>query len=158
MLGTSRLVALQKPTGGVRPLAIREAFYWLVSRAICLQIRETLSSYFQWQFGFAFRGECEVANLGVRLLLESTPSGGVIQVDVKNAFNTISRRAIFEELRNVGGVLGGLFPFVRAFYGTSTPLFFSTSRVDFEDGEGGSVGDDDGRDGLGLGLGLDGNN
>ena len=59
-----------------------------------------------------------------------------------------------EELRDVGGVLGGLFPFVRAFYGSYTPLFFSTSRVDFEDGEGGRVVDDDGGDGLGLGLGL----
>ena len=58
-------------------------------------------------FGFAFRGGCEVANLGVRLLLESSPSWGVIQVDVKNAFNTIHRRPIFEELRDVGGVLGG---------------------------------------------------
>ena len=120
MLGTSRLVALQKPSGGVRPLAIGEGFYRLVSRAICLQIREVLSSHFQWQFGFAFRGGCEVANLGVQLLLESMPSWGVIQVDVKNAFNTIHRRAIFEELRDAGGVLGGLFPFVRAFYGAST--------------------------------------
>ena len=150
MLGTSRLVALQKPLGGVRPLAVGEAFYRLVSRAICMQIRETLGSYFQWQFGFAFRGGCEVANLGVRLLLESTPSWGVIQVDVKNAFNTISRRPIFEELRDAGGVLGGMFPFVRTFYDASSPLFFSTSRVDLEDGEGGRGWDDGGRGGLGL--------
>ena len=97
-----------------------------MSRAICLQIREALNSNFQWQFGFAFRGGLDVANVGVRLLLESTPSWGVIQVDVKNAFNTIHRRAVFEELRAAGGVLGGLFPFVRAFYGVFYPLFFST--------------------------------
>ena len=48
MLGTSRLVALQKPLGGVRPLAIGEGFYRLVSRAISLQIRENLSSHFEW--------------------------------------------------------------------------------------------------------------
>ena len=46
MLGTSRLVALQKPMGGVRPLAVGVGFYRLVSRAICLQIREDLSSHF----------------------------------------------------------------------------------------------------------------
>ena len=153
MLGTSRLVALQKPSGGVRPLAVGEGFYRLVSRAICLQIREDLSSHFQWQFGFAFRGGCEVANLGVRLLLESSPTWGVIQVDVKNAFNTIHRRVIFEELRAAGGVLGGIFPFVRTFYGASSPLFFSTSRLGgvSGDGVGGSGEGDDGRDGLGLG-------
>ena len=89
MLGTSQLLALQKPLGGVRPLAVGEGFYRLVSRAICLHIREDLSSHFQWQFGFAFRGGCEVSNLGVRPLLESSPSWGVLQVDEKNAFNTI---------------------------------------------------------------------
>ena len=81
------------------------------------------------QFGFAFRGGCEVANLGVRLLLESSPTWGVIEVDVKNAFNTIYRRVIFEELRAARGVLGGIFLFVRTFYGASSPLFFSTSRL-----------------------------
>ena len=136
MLGTSRLVALQKPLGGVRPLAIGEGFYRLVSRAICLQIRGALSSHFQWQFGFAFPGGCEVANLGVRLLLESTPTLGVIQVDVMNAFNTINRTAIFEELRDAGGILAGLFPFVRTFYGESTPLFFSSSQPGVECADG----------------------
>ena len=87
MLGTSRLVALQKPLGGIRPLAIGEGFYRLVSRAICLRISEVLISHFLWQYGFAFLGGCEVANLGVRLLLESTPSWVVIEVDVMNAFN-----------------------------------------------------------------------
>ena len=111
-----------------------------------------LSSRFEWQFGFAFRGGCEVANLGVRLLQESTPSWEVIQVNVKIAFNTIHRRAIFEELRDARGVLGGLFPFARTFYGASTPLFFSTSRLGLglEEGGGGRGGGGDGRVGLGL--------
>ena len=69
-----------------------------------------------------------------------------------NAFNTIHRRAIVEELRDTVGVLGGLFPFERTFYGASTPLFFSTSQlgVDLEDGGGGRVGGDPGRVGSGL--------
>ena len=46
MLGTSQLVALQKLLGGGRPLAVGEGFYRLVSQAICLQIREDLSSHF----------------------------------------------------------------------------------------------------------------
>lgn len=41
---------------------------------------------------------------------------GVIQVDVKNAFNTIHRRAIFEELREVVASLEGLLPSLRSFY------------------------------------------
>ena len=49
-------------------------------------------------------------------------------------------------------MLGGLFPFVRIFYGASSPLFFSTSRLGVGSGEGmgGRVGGDDGRVGLGL--------
>ena len=70
-----------------------EGFYRLVSRVICLQIREDLGNHLEWQFGVALRKGCGVANMGVRLLPESTPSWGVIQVDVKNAFNTIHQRA-----------------------------------------------------------------
>ena len=36
LLGSSRLIALQKPQGGVRPLAIGEGVYCLISRAICM--------------------------------------------------------------------------------------------------------------------------
>ena len=45
-----------------------------------------------------------------------------------------------------------LFPFVRTFYGASTSLFFSTSRLGVGSGDdsGVGVGDDDGRVGLGL--------
>ena len=56
MLGASRLIALWKARGGVRPLAVGEGFYRLFSKAICLQIREDLRKHFEWQFGFAFRG------------------------------------------------------------------------------------------------------
>ena len=103
LLGASRLVALDKGGGAVRPLAVGEGFYRLISRAICLQIREALHDHFEWQYGFAFKGGCEMVIWGVRLLLESRPSWGVIQVDVKNAFNTINRQAFFEELRDSGG-------------------------------------------------------
>ena len=73
-------------------------------------------------------------------------------MDAKNASNTIHRRAIFEELRDASGVLGGSFPFVRTIYGASTSLFSSTSQlgVGLGDGGGGRVGGDDGRVGLGL--------
>lgn len=65
--------------------------------------------------------------LQVRPLFEPTPSWGVIEVDVKDAFNTIHRRAIFEELRDVAGGFGGLVPFVRSFYEEATALFFFIS-------------------------------
>ena len=51
------------------------------------------------------------------------------------------------------GVCLGVIPFMRTFYGASTPLVFSTSRlgVRLEEGGEGRVGGDDGRGRSGLG-------
>ena len=49
-------------------------------------------------------------------------------MDVKNDFNTIHRRAIFEELRDAADVLGGSFPFVRTFYVEYSLLLMNMSR------------------------------
>ncbi|KAL2610235.1 hypothetical protein R1flu_028808 [Riccia fluitans] len=76
LLGASCLLALEKPSGGVRPIAMGE-------------------------------------------------------VDVKNEFNTVSREALFCELRVATCSLDQLFSFVRSFYACRSSLYFShCSRED----------------------------
>lgn len=45
---------------------------------------------------------------------------GVLAFDLSNAFNEVSRKAIFEELHQF---LPGLVPFVSSFYANPTPLW-----------------------------------
>ncbi|KAL2641238.1 hypothetical protein R1flu_008825 [Riccia fluitans] len=70
------------------------------------------------------------------LLALEKPSGGIRrivvgEVDIQNALNTVSREALFHELRTATGSLDQLFPFVHSFYARRLPLYFShCSRED----------------------------
>jgi ABC-type branched-subunit amino acid transport system ATPase component len=37
IFGDARLLALAKPSNGIQPIIVDEVFYWLISRALCLQ-------------------------------------------------------------------------------------------------------------------------
>ncbi|KAL2612314.1 hypothetical protein R1flu_024006 [Riccia fluitans] len=71
-----------------------------------------------------------------RLLVLEKSSGGVRpiavdEVDIRNAFNTVSHEALFYELHAAIGSLDQLFPFVRSFYAHCLSLYIShCSRKD----------------------------
>ncbi|KAL2650793.1 hypothetical protein R1flu_018921 [Riccia fluitans] len=112
LLGASCLLAIEKDSGGVRPIAIGEALYRLVARSLSLQFRATFSDHFEpWQFGVATRGGCETIVHGLQAIVDLHPDWMVLQLDIQNAFNTVSREAIFHELRSAPSTLDPLFPF-----------------------------------------------
>ncbi|KAL2613014.1 hypothetical protein R1flu_024706 [Riccia fluitans] len=77
------------------------------------------------------RGGCKAIIHGLRATLDLHPDWVVLQVDIQNAFNTISREALFCELRAATCSLDQLFPFVLSFYACRLPLCFShCSRED----------------------------
>ncbi|KAL2630334.1 hypothetical protein R1flu_015020 [Riccia fluitans] len=126
LLGPSRLLAIEKDSGGVRPIVVGEALYRLVAQSLSLQFRATFFNHFEpWQFGVATGGGCETIVHGLRATLDLHPDWVVLQLDIRNAFNTVSREAIFRELGSALGTLDPLFPFVRSFYSQSSPLYFS---------------------------------
>jgi hypothetical protein len=47
VLGVSRLLALVKPSSGIHPIVVEELFYWLVSRALCLQFHDAFAFHLQ---------------------------------------------------------------------------------------------------------------
>ncbi|KAL2635415.1 hypothetical protein R1flu_006894 [Riccia fluitans] len=132
LLGASRLLALEKPSGGVRPIAVGEVLYRLVARTLGFQFREALADHFSpLQFGVATRGGCETIIHGLCATLDLHPDWVVLQVDIRNAFNIVSREAFFRELRAATDSIDQLFPFVRSFYARRSPLYFShCSRED----------------------------
>jgi hypothetical protein len=57
--------------------------------------------------------------------LELHPNWVILQLNMVNVFNLVSRRVIFQELHVVGGDIIQLIPFVYAFYVFELPLFYS---------------------------------
>ncbi|KAL2610702.1 hypothetical protein R1flu_029275 [Riccia fluitans] len=105
-LGASRLLALEKPSRGVRPIAVGEVLYRLIARSLGFQFWEALADHFSpLQFGVAMHGGCKIIIHGLQATLDLHPDWVVLQVDIKNAFNTISREALF--CTRQGDPLGG---------------------------------------------------
>jgi hypothetical protein len=115
-------MAMAKPEGGVRPIAVGEVLLKLVGRAIGRQLREQFQQALQpFQFGVATPGGCEAVVHGVRAHLDVHPDHVLLQTDVENAFNCIHRSAIFSELRER---MPQLVPFFRATYGFEGMLVY----------------------------------
>ena len=49
-------------------------------------------------------------------------------MDIQNAFNSVDRNAFFEALQIASGGLAFVLPFVNAFYGRSSPLYYACLR------------------------------
>ncbi|KAL2614144.1 hypothetical protein R1flu_025836 [Riccia fluitans] len=99
LLGASHLLALEKPSGGVRPIVVGEVLYLLVARTLGFQCREALVDHFSHlQFDVATCGGCETIIHGLRATLDLHPNWIVLQVDIQNAFNIVSREVPVREI------------------------------------------------------------
>ena len=93
-LCTSRLIALDKPDGGVRPIAIGELIYRLCTKAILRHSfrPDCLSTC---QFGVGTRSGVEPVIRAVQRAMDGTFEGEefthVTSLDFSNAFNSLSR-------------------------------------------------------------------
>jgi len=127
----SRLVLLAKPGGGVRPLAVGEAWTRLLGRALAARTsgraRDLLAPM---QLGIGVRGGVEVAAHVVASAARVVKAGDtdlVIQtVDFSNAFNTVSRASIATQ---IAAHLPELTGYVRWAYGGPTQLFADDAWV-----------------------------
>ena len=118
-------MALEKPGGGLRPIAIGEVLRRLVAKCFCKTYKKDSYSYL-WprQIGVASPLGAEVGSQTVRQWLQrnKTSAGKVIFVaDFKNAFNSIDRGKFLHEARHH---LPGLSRWVEWCYGGSSKLFF----------------------------------
>lgn len=70
-----------------------------MNRVLCLQFCDAfafhLSSY---QFGVVVKRGCEAMVYGIRATLDAHPNWVMLQVNIVDGFNTISCKAIFQEL------------------------------------------------------------
>ncbi|CAI5970981.1 unnamed protein product, partial [Closterium sp. NIES-65] len=106
LLASSTLVALAKSNMDVRPIAIGEVLVRILSRAVCLQLRDQMARVFlaSQQFGVGVTCGTEVVVRGVRRALADHPDWVVLQLDVANAFNSFHRDRMFQALQASPGV------------------------------------------------------
>jgi hypothetical protein len=60
VFGVVKLLALSKPSGGIKPIAMGEVLYWLINRALCFSFQDEFSFHLSpHQFGVVVKGGCE---------------------------------------------------------------------------------------------------
>ncbi|CAI5928517.1 unnamed protein product [Closterium sp. NIES-65] len=125
LLASSTLVALAKPNLDVRPIAIGEVLIRILSRAVCLQLRDQMARVFlaSQQFGVGVTCGTEVVVRGVCHALDDHPDWVVLQLDMANAFNSFHRDAMFQALYT-SAEFHYLIPFIRLFYRTPSDLLY----------------------------------
>ena len=134
-LAGASLMALEKPGGGLRPIAIGEVLRRLVAKCFCKTYEKDSHSYL-WprQIGVASPLGAEVGSQTVRQWLQcnKTSAGKVIFVaDFKNAFNSVDRGKFLHEARHH---LPGLSRWVEWCYGGPSKLFFDGTTLKSEVG------------------------
>ena len=98
------LLASHKKDGGHRPIAVGEVLRRLVSKCLsrCI-LTDALQVLTPLQVGVGVRGGCEAVVHSVSHILEDTnlpsTSKNTLLLDFSNAFNSISRASMFEEVR-----------------------------------------------------------
>ncbi len=114
-----------KLSGGIHPITVGDTLYQFISRILCLQFCEAFVTHFcPHQFEVASKGGCEVVIHGIKCTLNLHPDW-VLQLDVANTFNLVSRRVIFQDFCATSKDIIQLIPFVYAFYAFDSPLFYN---------------------------------
>ena len=88
LLSASRLIAIPKKNGDVRPIAVGEVFRQITAKVICNQLKSNFADHLSLlQHGVAVEGGSEMLVHHVQLALESNPSWALLKTDMSNAFN-----------------------------------------------------------------------
>ena len=127
-LRLGRMVALLKPSGGIRALVMGDVFRRLVSRTLAQQFSTPLQeACAPYQYALSTRAGAEALARALRVATDSSTSTTVVSVDGVGAYDHISRRCMFDGLF-ASPALAPLIPLVRLFYGgDSEYLFYDAS-------------------------------
>ena len=102
-LGSAPIIPLKKPKGGIRPIAVGEIWRRLVSKICMKEVREKAVSVLQpYQVGVATPNGAEAilhATSGLVRKHGDDSEWVMLKIDLKNAFNKVSRKALFEAVR-----------------------------------------------------------
>ena len=128
-----KLLALNKPGGGLRPIAI--GYYWRRLTAKCANTiaLDQLGDFFApIQLGVGVKGGCEAAIHAARRFCSTMSTEQIlVKLDFRNAFNSINRETV---LRAVAAHIPMLYAFCHLTYANHTSLLFGEDLISSEDG------------------------
>ena len=126
----ARLCALQKGQNDVRPIAAGETLRRMVSKTACSVVKSKASTLFQGrQYGVATASGSERVIHLCRQVVESTkndPEFVLCKVDLRNAFNTVSRAAFISLSEKH---FPELTPWINWCYSTDSALTYGSQTV-----------------------------
>ncbi|CAI7752858.1 unnamed protein product [Closterium sp. NIES-53] len=126
LLTASRLIALAKPGGGARPIAIGECLTRLAAKAALSAMGEATRDFFlPLQYGVAVPSGAKTVIHAARAYLDVHPTSMVLQADIANVFNSVSRHAIATVLQDPA--LSPVLPFVKLTYGNPSQLLLDVN-------------------------------
>ena len=127
------LVALEKKSGGVRPIAVGCTLRRLVAKIAGYMVSEDMAELFSpRQLGYGVRGGAEAAVHATRKYLQNLPSEhALLKLDFKNAFNSVRRDKVLEAVRDLAPTI---YPLVHSFYSAPSSLFWGDKIIQSEEG------------------------
>lgn len=122
------LIALRKPCGGVRPIAIGSTYRRLATKVALRPLGALLGEELRpIQLGFGTSGGCEAAAHAARQYTGSLDQDSVVvKIDMRNAFNSVRRDHFLRQVREHAP---SLYPLLWQAYSKPTPLYHGTSKI-----------------------------
>ena len=118
-----------------RPVAISSFLYRVAGKIVKDSIQKEVADYLApTQLGITVPAACETTVHNIRQRLLTDNSIAALQVDIKNAFNTIDRSAMIKQVMTLP-CLEKAQGFVRMAYGTPTPILIPDQQGDLEENE-----------------------
>ena len=133
------LIALNKNKEGcppdIRPIAVGETIRRLTGKCMCALVKDKATEFFQpLQLGVACRAGAEKVAHALRGCIEEhwmDEDFVVLKVDMRNAFNIVSRQAVLDECATF---FPELLPWVSWCYGTHPLLWHPLGQISSESG------------------------
>lgn len=125
------LTALKKKDGGIRPIAVGNVLRRLTAKLACQSTQTGANQFFQpIQLGCGTRGGAEAAVHAIRHYMSTSQNDEVlVKLDFKNAFNSINRGMLLEEIYDK---FKSLYPFIYQCYRYPTYLSFGRHVINSE--------------------------
>ena len=127
------LLAFNKKTGGLRPIAVGYTLRRLAAKVCCRHVVERGAAFLKpKQLGFGVRGGAEAVVHAARGYLSALePEKAMLKIDFSNAFNCLRRDAILE---SISKHFPEIYQFVSCAYGSTSMLQFGTFIILSDEG------------------------
>ena len=144
VLCASSLIPLQKKDGGVRPIAVGDTLRRVIGKCLLGSeaVKTELACLRPRQCGVGVKNAAEMVGMGLQRFVQSKAAQGdhdyvVLQVDMRNAFNSISRNAV---LKGCKEKVPSAYNWLKFCYGGASPLycqgrFFCNSHIEVHQGD-----------------------